>query len=190
MTLLDEATNRSYKNAVFAVKRQSILNLDQAGIFVPLCTRNVFLVLQPLRRTRDVLEQEDRDGYQAVLSESLVRFSPAPRAVQHERRRAHHLQAIAAASPARPVPMIQRDYAQGHQAKQGCVKSSRALEASLRKPPNCPSTSISCTAVSKEMMRRSCRWTASSASRRCSYCIGTWRGSTIVGGFCRDVSGA
>ena len=43
LTLLDQKTNRSYKNAVFAVKRQQILSLDQAGIFIPLCTRNVFL---------------------------------------------------------------------------------------------------------------------------------------------------
>lgn len=43
LTLLDRHTNRSYKNAVFAVKRQRILELDQSGIFVPLCTRNVFL---------------------------------------------------------------------------------------------------------------------------------------------------
>ena len=43
LTLLDEHTNRSYKNAVFAVKRHRLLTLDQAGIFVPLCTRNVFL---------------------------------------------------------------------------------------------------------------------------------------------------
>ncbi len=43
LTLLDTHTNRSYKNAVFAVKRKRILELDQSGIFVPLCTRNVFL---------------------------------------------------------------------------------------------------------------------------------------------------
>lgn len=43
LTLLDQTTNRSYGNSVFAVKRQTILALDQAGIFVPLCTRNVFL---------------------------------------------------------------------------------------------------------------------------------------------------
>ena len=42
LTLLDEHTNRSYKNAPFAVKRQRLLDLDQHGIFVPLCTRNVF----------------------------------------------------------------------------------------------------------------------------------------------------
>jgi len=75
LTLLDEATNRSYKNAVFAVKRQSILNLDQAGIFVPLCTRNVFLkCYSPYVAHAMFWSEEDRDGYQAVLSESLVQF--------------------------------------------------------------------------------------------------------------------
>ena len=43
LTLLDRSTNRSYKNAVFAVKRERLLSLDRSGIFVPLCTRNVFL---------------------------------------------------------------------------------------------------------------------------------------------------
>ena len=43
LTLLDSRTNRSYKNAVFAVKRHILLELDRSGVFVPLCTRNVFL---------------------------------------------------------------------------------------------------------------------------------------------------
>jgi len=33
LTLLDQGTNRSYKNAVFAVKRQRLLSLDKSGIF-------------------------------------------------------------------------------------------------------------------------------------------------------------
>ncbi|TIL27468.1 MAG: DUF262 domain-containing protein [Mesorhizobium sp.] len=43
LTLLDSRTNRGYKNSVFAVKRDILLKNDQAGTFVPLCTRNVFL---------------------------------------------------------------------------------------------------------------------------------------------------
>lgn len=43
LTLLDERTNRGYKNAVFPVKRRWILELDKTGTFVPLCTTNVFL---------------------------------------------------------------------------------------------------------------------------------------------------
>ncbi len=43
LTLLDDSTNRAYKNAVFPVKRRWILELDKKGTFVPLCTTNVFL---------------------------------------------------------------------------------------------------------------------------------------------------
>lgn len=75
LTLLDETTNRSYKNAVFAVKRQSILNLDQAGIFVPLCTRNVFLkCYSPNVAHAMFWSEEDREGYQAALSQAFVQF--------------------------------------------------------------------------------------------------------------------
>ena len=43
LALLDEHTNRSYKNAVFPVKRLRILELDKSGTYVPLCTTNAFL---------------------------------------------------------------------------------------------------------------------------------------------------
>ena len=43
LTLLDRATNRSYKNALFPIKRAKIISLDKQATFVPLCTRNVFL---------------------------------------------------------------------------------------------------------------------------------------------------
>jgi len=43
LALLDSSTNRGYKNAVFPIKRRKILQNDQEGTFVPLCTRNAFL---------------------------------------------------------------------------------------------------------------------------------------------------
>ncbi|MCA4023332.1 DUF262 domain-containing protein [Vibrio vulnificus] len=43
LTLLDSSTNRSYKNAVFPIKRSRIIALDKQATFVPLCTKNVFL---------------------------------------------------------------------------------------------------------------------------------------------------
>lgn len=43
LALLDSATNRGYKNAVFPVKRRWILNNDSKGLFVPVCTKNLFL---------------------------------------------------------------------------------------------------------------------------------------------------
>lgn len=43
LTLLDFRTNRSYKNAIFPVKRRRIIQNDRSGTFVPICTKNVFL---------------------------------------------------------------------------------------------------------------------------------------------------
>jgi hypothetical protein len=75
LTLLDKHTNRSYKNAVFAVKRQRLLSLDQAGIFVPLCTRNVFLKCYSPRVGNVVFwSARDRLAYQTTVLETLVRF--------------------------------------------------------------------------------------------------------------------
>jgi uncharacterized protein with ParB-like and HNH nuclease domain len=43
LVLLDSKTNRSYKNAVFPVKRKTIIEREKNGTFVPLCTKNIFL---------------------------------------------------------------------------------------------------------------------------------------------------
>jgi hypothetical protein len=75
LTLLDQNTNRSYKNAVFAVKRDKLLSLDQSGIFVPLCTRNVFLKCYgPQVDNVMFWGEEDRAAYQRVMIDTLVGF--------------------------------------------------------------------------------------------------------------------
>lgn len=75
LTLLDKSTNRSYKNAVFAVKRQRLLSLDQSGIFVPLCTRNVFLkCYNPQVDNVMFWSKEDREAYGQVMIKTLVGF--------------------------------------------------------------------------------------------------------------------
>ncbi len=43
LTLLDQNTNRSYKNAAFPMKRQEIISRDRTGTYIPPCTKNVFL---------------------------------------------------------------------------------------------------------------------------------------------------
>lgn len=43
LTLLDSSTNRGYRNAMFPVKRKKIIDRDKHGIFIPLCTKNVFM---------------------------------------------------------------------------------------------------------------------------------------------------
>lgn len=75
LVLLDYATNRSYGNAVFAVKRQRILSLDRGGVFVPLCTRNVFLkCYNPQVDHVMFWTQKDRDGYRHVMIDTLHAF--------------------------------------------------------------------------------------------------------------------
>lgn len=43
LTLLNCGINRSYKNAPFSCKRSRIIQNDSTGVFIPLCTRNLFL---------------------------------------------------------------------------------------------------------------------------------------------------
>jgi len=43
LTLLDQETNRSYKNAVFSIKRNVVIEKDKTVTFIPVCTKNVFL---------------------------------------------------------------------------------------------------------------------------------------------------
>ena len=75
LVLLDAATNRSYKNAVFAVKRQRVLALDQAGVFVPLCTRNVFLKCYSAQVDHAMFwTQGDRESYQSEVIKVLQNF--------------------------------------------------------------------------------------------------------------------
>lgn len=78
LTLLDKSTNRSYKNAVFAVKRKALLALDQSGIFVPLCTRNVFLkCYSPQADNVMFWSKSDREAYQVEITRALVCFFSA-----------------------------------------------------------------------------------------------------------------
>lgn len=75
LTLLDQSTNRSYKNAVFAVKRQRLLDLDKSGIFVPLCTRNVFLKCYSAQADNVLFwSAEDALAYGEVIVDTLTGF--------------------------------------------------------------------------------------------------------------------
>ncbi|RBP43605.1 uncharacterized protein DUF1524 [Roseimicrobium gellanilyticum] len=75
LALLDERTNKSYQNAPFAVKRTRILSLDQAGIFVPLCTRNVFLKCYSQQVGEAIFWGErDQQGYFDAMVKTLTGF--------------------------------------------------------------------------------------------------------------------
>ncbi len=75
LALLDSGTNRGYKNAVFPIKREEILNKDKAGTFVPLCTRNVFLKAYSEKVDKMLFwGAEDQSDYRNAIAETLTRF--------------------------------------------------------------------------------------------------------------------
>lgn len=72
LTLLDSGTNRSYKNAVFPFKRKTIINRDKEGIFIPICTKNVFLkYFSEYPPKISFWSQEDRENYENDLNNVL-----------------------------------------------------------------------------------------------------------------------
>ena len=75
LTLLDLRTNRGYGNAIFPLKRRTIIALDRVGRFVPLCTKNVFLKYYSKRVGRMLVwAKEDGEAYAAAISSCLARF--------------------------------------------------------------------------------------------------------------------
>ncbi|MFZ6799256.1 DUF262 domain-containing protein [Undibacterium sp. Di24W] len=77
LALLDAGTNRSYKNALFPVKRARIIQNDMRGIFVPICTKNAFLKFysqtsSDLRYWR----KSDADDYLAAIAKILFDYLP------------------------------------------------------------------------------------------------------------------
>ena len=68
LALLDQKTNRGYKNAVFPLKRKYIIELDKTGGFVPICTKNVFLkYFSDYPPKISFWTQDDREKYEKDL---------------------------------------------------------------------------------------------------------------------------
>lgn len=72
LTLLDAETNRSFKNAFFPLKRQTIIERDKGAVFVPVCTKNVFLKLYSKNPGNMVRwGEKDRDEYLGEMRRML-----------------------------------------------------------------------------------------------------------------------
>lgn len=75
LTLLDSFTNRSYKNAVFPIKRKTIIDRDKSGVFIPLCTKNVFLkYFSDYPPKISFWAQDDREKYEEDLFTVLGKY--------------------------------------------------------------------------------------------------------------------
>ncbi len=77
LALLDAATNRSYKNAMFPIKRKRIIQNDMNGVFVPICTKNVFLKFYS-KKLGEVMywNESDADDYVKAIQEALSEYLP------------------------------------------------------------------------------------------------------------------
>lgn len=72
LALLDSETNRGYKNAVFPLKRKTIIDREKSGTFIPICTKNVFLkYFSEYPPKISFWTQEDRDNYDEDLRNIL-----------------------------------------------------------------------------------------------------------------------
>lgn len=77
LALLDSSTNRGYKNAVFPVKRMTIIQREKSGNFIPLCTKNAFLkYFSEYPPKMSFWTQEDRERYYADIEKVLKVYLP------------------------------------------------------------------------------------------------------------------
>lgn len=77
LTLLDAETNRSYKNAFFPVKRRTIIERDKGAVFIPVCTKNVFLKLYSSNPSNmNNWSEKDREEYLAEMRHTLIDYIP------------------------------------------------------------------------------------------------------------------
>lgn len=75
LTLLDSQTNRSYKNQVFPIKRKTIIDRDKSGVFIPICTKNVFLkYFSEYPPKISFWTQDDRNKYEEDLRRVLSTY--------------------------------------------------------------------------------------------------------------------
>lgn len=77
IAMLDAETNRAYKNSVFSIKRKTILKKDKDGVFIPQCTKNVFLKYY----NEDVQQMSywgkiDREHYTQNIKSILTDYLP------------------------------------------------------------------------------------------------------------------
>lgn len=75
LTLLDQNTNRSYQDAPFNDKRNTIIKIDAEGKFVPVCTRNIFLkVYSENLDNFDIWTEKDKSDYINSIRNELAKF--------------------------------------------------------------------------------------------------------------------
>jgi uncharacterized protein with ParB-like and HNH nuclease domain len=77
LALLNAGINRSYKNALFPIKRKTIIEYDAKGEFIPICSKNAFLKYYS-NRFDDLYSWSvsDAEAYQNAIVETLSKYMP------------------------------------------------------------------------------------------------------------------
>lgn len=75
LTLLDSKTNRSYHNDLFPSKRREIIKRDKGEVFIPVCTKNVFLKMYT-EKADNMTKWTSQDAldYKNAIQEALDRL--------------------------------------------------------------------------------------------------------------------
>lgn len=77
LALLDSSTNKSYKDAIFPVKRARIIDNDSCGVFIPICTKNAFLKYYSKSWTKLAYwSEDDANDYVTAIKKVLVGYLP------------------------------------------------------------------------------------------------------------------
>lgn len=76
LALLQHEANSKLSNAVFAIKRERIIELDQAGAYILPCTRNVFLKYYTAAEDQQlsIWSPQDQDAYYEAMLEAISDF--------------------------------------------------------------------------------------------------------------------
>lgn len=82
MALLDEQTNKAYKNVIFPMKRKYIMDKMGRDNFVPICTKNVFLKYYTREVTQFYIwDESDRLNYFEKLCTAIYEYLTDKKAV-------------------------------------------------------------------------------------------------------------
>jgi uncharacterized protein with ParB-like and HNH nuclease domain len=76
LALLDISTNRGYGNALFPTKRKTIIENDISGVFIPVCTKNLFLKYyssndENSSQWKNSWEDNDRKAYLIAIHKTI-----------------------------------------------------------------------------------------------------------------------
>lgn len=73
LTLLDCDTNSALSDSVFDVKRRHIIRRDKEGVYIPVCTRNVFLKYYTEAGSQQphFWDEDDRQGYLLAIQKAV-----------------------------------------------------------------------------------------------------------------------